>query len=397
MTSPLADAEALLAAWQERLEVITRNLTEIDRTPATLRLKARLADGRYAGTTLVKVKEAVSALARLSADYVLLSDAVRQAEAAKQGGFFLSAETRASKVTELLTEAWIVRSEDRVPIEQRDLLMTPIQRQDVDVQTLLKAMQSNFALARDVVTEIDSAEKTLSQGLDALKAAFAASEARAQQLHCTDCKPTLIELADLDADPLNAAAGIDAMNRGLASWARHLDDIEAAQGASQAVLRAARERFAALEQLALEHAQAIRELADLVGPAAEREFAFADDRIATLGGWLNTLESTAQQGQWRPVEIGGTNLNKALEQALALSNQALGEVRGRISAVKDLEGLFTALQAKASRYSGSAGHAEPEVSAARNRAAALLAARPMDWPAAQASVKEYSVKIQRGH
>jgi hypothetical protein len=91
MTKDTIAAE--LAAWEDRLVAVSRNLAEINELPALLRIKARLRDApdSYGGETASRVQEALAALDGLWKDYLLLNALLSQAGALrKETGLFKS-------------------------------------------------------------------------------------------------------------------------------------------------------------------------------------------------------------------------------------------------------------------------------------------------------------------
>jgi hypothetical protein len=82
---------AKLAAWQDRLARVSRNLGEINDHPAVLRIKVRLRDrpGCYSGETAARIDNTLAALDELWKDYLLLNALLDQADGLrKQSGLF---------------------------------------------------------------------------------------------------------------------------------------------------------------------------------------------------------------------------------------------------------------------------------------------------------------------
>jgi hypothetical protein len=171
-----------LAAWQDRLALVSRNLGEINELPALARVKARLRamPDCYAGETASRIGDALAALDDLWKDYLLLNALIDQAESLhKQSGMFHDHE---SEIRELLHGRSITLPATYVPLAERDLLTNAERADKVTPEELLAAMDALFALAKDTVLEIDAAETRLKPRLGALLGAAHELAARANTL-----------------------------------------------------------------------------------------------------------------------------------------------------------------------------------------------------------------------
>ena len=147
-----------LAAWQDRLALVSRNLGEINELPALQRIKARLqaTPKFYAGETASRVADAHAALDELWKDYLLLNALLDDADALrKRSGIFHDHE---AEIRELLHGRSITLPMAYVPLAERGLLTSAERADKVTPDELLAAMNAMFALAKDTILELDGAE-----------------------------------------------------------------------------------------------------------------------------------------------------------------------------------------------------------------------------------------------
>ena len=137
-----------LAAWQDRLALVSRNLGEMNELPALLRVKARLraAPDFYAGETASRIGDALAALDDLWKDYLLLNALLDEAETLhKQSGLFHDHE---AEIRELLHGRSITLPVAHVPLAERSLLTNAEHADKVAPEELLAAMNGLFAMAQ---------------------------------------------------------------------------------------------------------------------------------------------------------------------------------------------------------------------------------------------------------
>jgi chromosome segregation ATPase len=285
-------------------------------------------------------------------DYLLLARVLEDANQIQRGGLFTSRDSKTEKIKALLEGPSITRQNGKVPLDKRTLLGSARDVEELTPQQLLERMQKSFEQARDIFIDIDAAMSKGVHELAELRADFARMEERATSLKAPTDRPSFIELQDLQSDPLNAHAGLESLKRGLKAWARNLDEIESARTSAQAEVERAKHALAQLQGLDTEHRQLSVKLAQWLDlatlPAAP---AVSKSQMDMLAGWVETLASNLQQGQWQAVTVGVKRLNLALDEAISTAHRVLAQVRNQTQEMEDLAGLYKALKAKDHRLS----------------------------------------------
>jgi hypothetical protein len=383
-----------LSAWQDRLALVSRNLSEINELPALARIKARLRarPDFYAGETASRIGDALAALDDLWRDYLLLNALIDQADSLhKRSGIFHDHE---SEIRELLHGRSITLPATYVPLAERDLLTNAERADKVTPEELLVAMDVLFALAKDAVLEVDAAETRLKPRLDALLSAARELAARADTRGFYPAEIAAIAAplescgAALAGDPLGAGKKLQDGAAGLAQWRARLEAAERERDALEAAFAASTATLEELRQLN-QRAQEAHEntSSKIVGQLAlprPTETAV----IAHLGAWLDALAASRTRGDWRAAKMGldkwtasCATHREAEQRTLAASLAALAqrdELRGRLKAIRAKADAHVArglrLDAQAARLGDEAKHVLYGRPADLKKAAALVGA-----------------------
>jgi hypothetical protein len=369
------DAAELLRSWQQRLRVITRNVNELSEAELTKRVRNRLRSNQYVGLTQQKAEQVAASLSALSDDYLLLARVLEAAEAAHRGGLLPgSRETRDARVAALLEGASIDRPAVRVPLLERGLLDPADARTPLTPAALLAAMESAFASACDALAEIAQAEEQGGGELDALRADYARMERRAVELQDED-RPSLVAVEALRSDPVRALEGIAALRRGLESWGVQLSKLESLRAEAQAGLAQARTVIADLQRVSDDRAQRTAEVEQRLGADVLRALP-EPLSLRTLTSWLQAIEHSANHHEWRAASVGLGRLLPVLNAMLAEEHRKMALVQAPLAEIKDLEGLFSALRAKARQVARQNGAANA-LQEARAAVETALGAQPI--------------------
>jgi hypothetical protein len=208
-------------------------------------------------------------------------------------------------------------------------------------------------------------------------------------------QPPLIELQDLEADPLNAEVGMASMRRGLKAWAESLDAVEQSAARARAAVAQCREALHVLQNLDGELRDLRADLQPLVGtPLAATQGATSDSRLDFLTSWCETLDTSVLAGHWAAVSVGANRLNAALAEATRDVQRVLTQLRSQRDVVDELGGQFTALQAKEHAVHGR-GPVDAGLQALREQIAAALRQRPLQSDAVGALLKHYRELLSR--
>jgi chromosome segregation ATPase len=254
---------------------------------------------------------------------------------------------------------------------------------------LLTQMQSSFEAARDALADIDGAESTTQTELAQLHSEYASLDARASRIKSATERPSFVELQGLQADPLNARAGMASIGRGLAAWATMLDRLESSQAQASAGLARAKTAVAELRGLSTAWQASAQQVQMLLGAAGAQSLTHAPtDQLSMLESWCDTLEGSLKVGQWDAVNVGLSRIEVALDEALTRGKAAVAEAQARCAEVEEMKGQFTALKAKERALSAQLRR-DVDSEALRERISLALAARPLDVAATRAWLKQY--------
>jgi len=150
-----------------------------------------------------------------------------------------------------------------------------------------------------------------------------------------------------------------------------------------------------LERLQSAHQQAkdaLRERQEKVRLEAEATLPkpFDDAQVEALTPWLDKLESTHRQGQWKPVRVGLGKWTAIARECLATTEAALEANLARLRERDELRGLLDALKAKA-KDRGLAEDAEGNALA--DEAWQLLHSRPTPLDRARQLIAAYQSRL----
>jgi len=388
-----------LAAWQDRLALVSRNLSEINELPALQRVKARLraTPDFYAGDTASRINDALAALDDLWKDYLLLNALIDQADTLrKQSGMFHDHE---SELRELLHGRSITLPVAHVPLTERGLLESAERADKVTPDELLAAMNALFALAKDTILELDEAETQSRRRLDALVGTARQLAGRAEALESGSTQIAAIVAplealgAELTADPLGAGTKLKERESALAEWRARLESAEQERDALDGAFAAAAEQLKDLRQLAHQAQEAYENCSAKIVDRTALVRPTETSVIAQFGVWLDVLDAGRKRGEWRAARAG---LDKWLAACAARQ-----EAERRISAAntaplaarEELRGRLKALRAKADAHAARGIVIDAKAIQLGDEAKDILYSQPADLQRAAALLRAYEAAI----
>jgi hypothetical protein len=388
-----------LAAWQDRLALVSRNLGEMNALPALLRLKAQLraTPNCYAGETAARINDALAALDDLWKDYLLLNALLDEAESLrKQSGLFHDYQP---EVNALLHGRSITLPLAHVPLAERGLLTEAEHADKVTPEELLAAMHSLFAMAKDTILQLDGAEARLKPRLEALFVAVRGLAGRAAALALDSAKIETITAplealsVELAANPLGAERKLAEGEKLLADWRGEIEAWERERDAVQAALSMAAAALKELQRLSQE-AQAVRQsaLVKIAGPLALPAPTEASV-LAQLGAWLDTIVAGAGRGDWRAAKSGLEKWTTACASHQEKERRVLAANLAPIEAREELRGRLKALRAKANAYSARGARFDQKVAQLGDQIEHVLYSQPSDLQHAAALLGDYDTAI----
>ena len=388
-----------LAAWQDRLALVSRNLGEVNELQALQRIKARLraTPQFYAGETASRISDALAALDDLWKDYLLLNALLDEADTLrKQSGVFRDHE---AEIGELLHGRSITLPIAHVPLAERGLLTNAERADKVTPDELLAAMNALFAIARDTILELDGAETSLKPRLDTLLGAVRELAGRADTLGFDAPEIAAIAVplealgAELRADPLGAGRKVHEGETALADWHMRLETAERERDALGAAFAAAAEELKELRRLSHE-AQAAHESSSskIAGQSALR-LPTEPSVIAQFGTWLDALDTSRRRGDWRAAKTGLEKWTAACVAHQEVERRTLAANKAPIEARDELRGRLKALRAKADAHAARGISIDTKVVRLGDDARDLLYSQPADLQKAAALLSAYETAL----
>jgi hypothetical protein len=412
---------AELAAWQDRLAVVSRNLSEINELPALLRIKARLrvAPDLYAGETSSRISDALAALDELWKDYLLINALLDQAAALrKQTGLFHDHD---AKIEALLHGRSIALPATRIPLAERGLLTSSERSDKVTADELLAAMNTIFATAKETLLAVDQAETRLKPEIAALAdraralTARAAAIGQAGSAQVATLDETLrdpqfatltatlddVQIATLVAtlgdavatDPLGAGRKVDETRALLDDWGARLDAAAHERDAVRAAFAAAREALKELEQLSLQAQSACHESSVKIAGCSSLPRPTDASVIAQFGTWLAALDDRLGSGDWHGARAGlekwmaSCTAHRETERRILAANVAPLDARD------ELRGRLKALRAKAGAYAARGIHVDLTAARLADLATDILYGHAADLGKAAHLISAYEAAI----
>jgi hypothetical protein len=388
-----------LAAWQNRLALVSRNLSEINELPALQRVKARLrtTPDFYAGDTACRVNDALAALDDLWKDYLLLNAMLDQADALrKQSGMFHDYE---SEIRELLHGRSITLPIAHVPLSERGLLESAERADKVTPEELLAAMNALFTLAKGTILELEEAETRSKQLLDALLGTAHQLAGRAEALKFDSTRVAAITIplealgSELVADPLGAGKKLKECAAALAEWGVRLESAERERDALESAFAAAAEQFKELGQLAHQAQEAYEncsaKIADQTALARPTEPAV----IAQFAVWLDTLDAGRKRGEWRAARAGLDKWLVACAAHQEAERRTLAANMAPLEARDELRGRLKALRAKADAHAARGIWIDAKATRLGDEAKQILYSQPADLERAAALLSAYEAAV----
>jgi hypothetical protein len=388
-----------LAAWQDRLALMSRNLGEINELPALQRIKARLraTPHFYAGETASRINDALAALDDLWKDYLLLNALLDEADALrKQSGIFHDHE---AEIGELLRGRSITLPVAHVPLAERGLLTNAERADKVTPDELLAAMNALFVIARDTILELDGDEARLKPGLDALLGTAHELACRANTLGF-DAHEIAAIVAPLEAlgaemttNPLGAGRKLQEGEAELAQWRARLETAERERDALEAAFAAAIEELKELQRLSHEAQLAHESSSSKVAGQSALPRPTERSVIAQFGTWLDALDTSRKRGDWRAAKAGLEKWTAACATHNEVERRTLATNTAPIAARDELRGRLKALRAKASAHEARGISVDTKVARLGDEARDILYSQPADLQKAAALLSAYETAL----
>ncbi|MBV8314024.1 MAG: hypothetical protein JOZ53_03730 [Planctomycetaceae bacterium] len=391
----LEQIDAMLADLRARSGRIGDDLLELTQAITYQRL---VGEGGWpkvalAGATEVRVAPALVTLSDLWELSALLNQVLARATALRNSvSWILPSHKTLDEIEQLLCGPSI-----ELPPDRRGLA-APTAR-SLSPGELLEVMARSFRLAREAVLAVDAAWDRLLPALANFEDEAAAIQGLADALK----EPAPAELAEarrkilslreaVEHDPLAAVARGEEIASLLKAARARLDDLARDRDRAGAMVAEARQLLDSLEEAHRRARQAHADREAKVQADAPAVFPrpLDDGQVAALGPWLEKLDASVREGQWKPALVGLARWTAIVRQYLADEEATREANDAPLRARRDLRGLLDALKAKARSNSRAE---DIELDALAQEAWRLLHSRPTPLAEARRLVAEYQARL----
>jgi hypothetical protein len=398
--------DALLSAWETRLQRVDANLIALE-GDATYQRLAGVAGRRapLVGMTAERALPALDAVTELFHQREQLGEIVARARATRSSISALTFWDRDEKlalVVRLLRTPSIEVGVRTTPRAELGLLDEAERELRVEPEVLLAGMVAAFDRARDVLLLVTRATAALAPTIEALEREIQALRALSARLgdgaraELDEASQRLRELGVLvQQDPLGCVARREKPSiPGLVALRARLDAEAAAAERVAAALDQARAQRSALGAL---HARAVASFA-----AASRAIDDEPGYLATpldegqLGGldaWLAKLTTTAAAHRITAAEVGLARFRETVQGYAEHDQRAAAEADAALGARAELEGRLAARRAQAAALAARAGVDPASIEARARDAERLLRAHPIPLARARRAVEAYEAAV----
>ncbi len=398
--------DALLSAWETRLQRVDANLIALE-GDATYQRLAGVAGRRapLVGLTAERALPALDAVTELFHQREQLGEIVARARATRASISALTFWDRDEKlalVVRLLRTPSIEVGVHTTPRAELGLLDEAERELRVEPEVLLAGMVAAFDRARDVLLLVTRAAVALGPMIEAIEREIQALRALSTRLgdgaraEIDEASQRLRELGVLvQQDPLGWVARREKPSiPGLVALRARLDAEAAAAERVAATLDRARAQRVALGAL---HARAVasfaaasRAIDDEAGTLARP---LDEGQLGGLDAWLDKLTATVVAHRITAAEVGLARFGETVEGYAEHDQRAADQADAAIGARAELEGRLAARRAQAAALAARAGVDPAPIEARARDAERLLRARPIPLARARRAVEAYEAAV----
>jgi hypothetical protein len=399
-TMTLDEIDRAIAAWNERLTQVDRNLIDLHDGDYPL---IEASASRFTGRTAERVGPAVAAMRALFDQRKTLGDVIDRARALRSGVLRIwPSRAQLEEIAELLRGPAVVLDSAPTPVAERGLLSPADQTRRVTLDSALAAMVQEYDLVRTVTTEVTRAWQRVNPAIDAFNLKFGALGEIARHVGAS-ADPDLVGLrAEADAlrdraatDPLSVATELDAtVQPRLRELGERLERLAKTRTELQTRLSDARTQLTALEaasaaaSAAYAQAQArILDPDDLVQPLTGPD-------LAELRAWLAKLEETAAAGRWQAATVGLSHFDETIRERLEREVRAAAANKLIADAPEELIGRLAARRGQLKQLRARGIGVAPNLEQEADALAALLAESPLPLGRATAQLAHFEEQLR---
>jgi hypothetical protein len=396
----LEEIDRAIAAWDERLAQVDRNLIDLHDGDYPL---IEASASRFTGLTSERVGPAVTAMRALFDQRKTLGDVLDRARTIRVGiSRIWPSRAHLEEIANLLRGPSVVLDSTPTPVAERGLLSPADQARRVTLDAALVAMAQEYDLVRTVTTDVTRAWQQVNPAIDAFNLKYGALADLARHLGVS-ADPDLLGLrAEADAlrdrvaaDPLGVASELDTtVQPRLRELGDRLERLTKTRTELQTRLSDVRARLTALEaasteaSAALAQAQArILDPAGLVAPLSEED-------LSELRSWLAKLEETVATGRWQAALVGLARFDQTVRGRLDDTEHTASANRLIAEAPDELIGRLAARRGQLKQLRARDVSIPPNLEQEADALATLLAQSPLPLGRATAQLARFEEQLR---
>lgn len=338
----------MLNKWKLYLTNISSNLMELSGQTEFQLIKLKVADNTngYTGITRQRADRCIEAVGALWQQFALLSEVIDKAAAFEGRRSILYNPDE--DIRKLLEETLIVIDRSHIDINERNLLEDETDEKRATPRDLLKHMQHSFEEACRDVTEISNAERDIKSRLVNIKKDISILNSTAMKLGQKNIPVFEIKsITDIERDPLKGIMELDKLVYSIEKYRASIKTLENEYNSITESFNRIRRMLWELKELGIKSKDAVSKSIALFGEGITFKPVISQEVLNSLRDWLSVLENKLDEGEFRAVRIGASNLEKECLLKLERERECFTSNSKAYNEWMDLKGEFKALLAKA--------------------------------------------------
>jgi hypothetical protein len=379
----LEEIDRVIAAWDERLAQVDRNLIDLHDADYPL---IEASASRFTGLTGKRVGPAVTAMRALFDQRKTLGDVIDRARAVRAGlSRIWPSRAHLEEISDLLRGSAVVLDSAPTPIAERGLLSPADQARRVTLDGALATMAQEYDLVRTATTDVTRAWQRVNPAIDAFNLKYGALVELARHVGASADPDVLGLRAETDAlrdrvaaDPLAVAAELDTtVQPRLRELGDRLERLTKTRTELQTRLSDARTRLTALEAASANASATLAEAQARILDPAGLVGSCSDEDLAELRSWLAKLEETVTAGRWQAASVGLARFDQTVRGRLDDEERAAAANHLIADAPDELIGRLAARRGQLLQLRARGVSIPPDLEQEADALATLLAQSPL--------------------
>lgn len=332
--------------WKEKLLAINQNIMELNDLASSRMLEDNLDTGNYTGLTEKKASECVKSINKLLQNYLILSKVIEKAQNLyNKSTIFHNYD---DEINFLLNGKSIILNKEDIPINNRELLYDKNKGDEITTKEILEIMAKDFERAKlDLNSIIEGEENTIKicskmrEEINELKLAAANLGINGLVL---DGYISALEYCE--KDPIVGVIQIQEISKEIYKFRNELykslknsDELNEAIKEFCVIL----ERIKRIVEV---NNNFIVENKEILGKLDSYKIPEKDEKLQEFYNCIENLKHNLSLKKISAVNVGVNKLSQQLEAKLKDETDKLKENREQVENFNELNGRYTALEAK---------------------------------------------------